>query len=434
MISKRDDKVRGSFTDDELHQSALFETHTPMYTGSHTTGTPVTPPPFWNESRLKMYTGAAFFALAGTLLFVILTSQGADGVSGRLGGDYAAFHGAGLLVYEGRAEDLYDWSAQAEIQAPFFPDEPGKYLKNPYPAFFALPFAALAPLGFQGSFAVYTAFLWLCLWWSARILRPLLVNYGHLTFPLFVAMVFFYPLFRSVLGGQNTALTILLISILIRTQWEQKYWTSGVALGCLFFKPQFALPLFGLLLLRGRWRTLLGASGSVLCLYLIAAMFCGFDWPLMWASQLENFRVTDQALNDWQAVGLLGFFQALLGGQSTIADIMGAGATIAIVGVLATLWLTRWRIGLSKWSITLCALVLMPPHLLFYDAGLLVLPVLFLMESSKNIRWSQTAWLAGFLGLAASYLGANPLSVVAIVLGIGSLRSTGSKQTGVNAA
>ena len=51
----------------------------------------------------------------------IVTAEGAGTATGRLGGDFPAFFGAGRIVAEGHVAELYDWHAQKASQAGLHP-------------------------------------------------------------------------------------------------------------------------------------------------------------------------------------------------------------------------------------------------------------------------------------------------------------------------
>jgi len=66
--------------------------------------------------------------------------------------------------------------------------------------------------------------------------------------------------------------------------------------------------------------------------------------------------------------------------------------------------------------VALPAIVLISPHAMFYDAGLLVLPIAALLTSRQiHLRYAVIAlWCAGFLDVAKEAVGLTPLFVVTI--------------------
>ena len=75
--------------------------------------------------RLQWYPRLLLAALAAAFLFVALTADGSSTATGRLGGDYPAFHGAGSIVLDGNLDSLYDPAAQAAAQEDLLGGEAG---------------------------------------------------------------------------------------------------------------------------------------------------------------------------------------------------------------------------------------------------------------------------------------------------------------------
>ena len=73
-------------------------------------------PSFFTQWRLTWYPRALFFSLTVGFLVAIFIGQGASTLTGRLGGDYPAFYGAGRIIAQGNAINLYNSRIQAEAQ------------------------------------------------------------------------------------------------------------------------------------------------------------------------------------------------------------------------------------------------------------------------------------------------------------------------------
>ena len=89
--------------------------------------------------------------------------------------------------------------------------------------------------------------------------------------------------------------------------------------------------------------------------------------------------------------------------------------------------------------VALPAIVLISPHAMFYDAGLLVLPFAAMLASRHiHVRYAVIAlWCAGFLDVAKEAIGLTPLFAVTIaafvVAAIAAVPSTSPARTGASA-
>ncbi len=129
-------------------------------------------------------------------------------------------------------------------------------------------------------------------------------------FLLFFLALTAYPIFRGVLGGQNTGLSILLIVLCWSNVLHNKHYQAGIFLGLLFFKPQFAAALTGLFLLSGRWRVWASAGATVIVLFAVNAALLGPDWLIDWFDGVRNQFLYDgqfdfAALISWFGIALI---------------------------------------------------------------------------------------------------------------------------------
>ena len=211
--------------------------------------------------RLKWYSRGALAAMAVAFLVVVLTGSGVTTLTGRIGGDYRAFYAAGEIVADGDIANLYSLQTQFDHQKKLLL-EPKEFLAFAYPPHFALLYAALAELPFRLSYIVHTVLMAAALALACRLIQriyPEVITDPVLFF--FLALTA-YPILRSVFGGQNTALSLLLIVLCWFCVLRNRHYQAGVYLGLLLFKPQYAVPLAGLFFLSGRWRVWLSAGAS----------------------------------------------------------------------------------------------------------------------------------------------------------------------------
>lgn len=381
------------------------------------------PTSFWTAERLTLYPRALLVAFGLAVLIGVLGADGARlPTGGTLGGDYAAFHAAGRIVADGRVEELYDWRAQAQAQADLHPHEPDAFLAFAYPPFVAAAAAPLATLPYATAWCLHTLFQAGCLAGALALLASRWPRWMAWPSAQFALAVSFYPMLRSVLGGQNTALTACCVAFAWRSVALGRPAWAGAAAAALCFKPQFGLPLLALLSL-WRPRVWMGAAPVLAGLWAAGAAVAGSDWVVVWWRGIGAFHRMDQDVNAANSVGLLGLCEAVLGAGNAWAVGIGGLATVAVAASTATWWWQGRGSVDRRMALTALTLVLVPPHSMYYDAGLAVLAGLW-WWSCGRVGWTLGAWAAGLTSMASGLLGANPLGPL-LVAGWLALRADG---------
>lgn len=362
--------------------------------------------------------GAVLLAIAMALGTIVLTADGPEAVSGGLGGDYPAFYAAGELVLRDFSLDaarFYDPSTQFEAQAPVLPQETTGNLYFAYPAFFVAPFVVLANLGFELSYLVNVLAMVLAVVVALRTLRPcsrVIRDHGLET--LAIALTF-YPLFRGVTGGQNTALSLLAFAVIWRSLHDGRELPAGVAAGLLLFKPPLAIPILGLFLLRRHFVSVAAAGATAVGLYAVGAVLTDPSWLSAWIDAVRYLDRVDTPFNVHNYVSLPGVAEAIFGIDSTTATIIGYGSAAVVAVVMAFAWSRNETSVDIRIAVAVAGSLLISPHALYYDAGLLVLVGLVVAERRPDLRaWLAVLWAAGLLHLSAESLGVDP--VVGVVL------------------
>jgi len=134
-----------------------------------------------------------------------------------------------------------------------------------YPPFAVLLFSPFALVGYVPG---------LLLWWGVGLLALGLSGYflwrelfrasspaspGRVSaLRLLAASLLFYPTLAWFMYGQNTALTLALYTAVFLSLRRRRDFLAGALAGVLLYKPQLALALGWLLLIKGRWQALLG--------------------------------------------------------------------------------------------------------------------------------------------------------------------------------
>ena len=373
-----------------------------------------TTPTFWTPWRLRWYPRVVLGGMAlGWLIFVV-SADGPDALTGRVGGDYPAFYGAASIVADGDIDQLYDGARQLRAQEGLFPDDGPGYLHFAYPPYVAAALRPLALVDYQLSYVVYTLVMIAALGAAIWLARPLVPLVDRYPLAAMAAGLAFLPLFKGVGGGQNVAITVLLVVVAWRAVHDGNEIGGGVALGLLLYKPQFALPLMGLYLLRGHWKVAAAGVASGVVLYGAGAALMGGGWVGQWLDAARTFNDVDIDVNGVTSVSIPGTFEHL-------GWPVSAGFAIAIglgMGLVWLWWKKRPSLAVAL-AVTAPVLVLMSPHSQLYEPGLMLLTVAIVADRfPADRRWLGLLWVAGYGHLTASALGFNPMIIVVAAVAV----------------
>lgn len=346
--------------------------------------------------RLRIYPLAA---LAGVVIGMTIFLALSDGLraprGGRVGGDFPAFYGAGRLVRGGQVESLYDARAQQGAQADLLPSIEGGWVHFAYPPQVAAVAAAFTLLDFKAAYLLHTLLMAACCVASLALLRAPLSILRHEFWPAIAATLTFYPMFRAVVGGQNTAVSLLCAAGAVACLARGRAFAAGAVLGAWLFKPQFAVPVVLVVALAGHPRVLAGFGAAAGLWYLAGIPLAGAEWPLWWWREgVVPFVAADVAVDTGNGISLMEVANDF--------GIAAAGSIGALVVALVTLYaVVRHRQAHPAALVGLAAnaAVLASPHALYYDGGLAVLGLAAAGEvlGMSAQRYIVGAWLIAAL-------------------------------------
>ncbi|MGI9610878.1 MAG: glycosyltransferase family 87 protein [Acidimicrobiia bacterium] len=360
--------------------------------------------------RRTVYPLAAISVLFLLVVVVALTTEPGES---RIGGDFPAFFAAGQVAGEGAWEDLYDPAVQQAAQEGLVDDE-GGFLYFAYPPFVAAGYGALADLGYSAAFLIQTAVmaaaLFAAVWWMG----PAVPAVTAAPLAAFALAIFLYPMLTAVIGGQNTALTLALLVAAAYAESKDKEVLAGVAVGLLFYKPQFAVPLLLLLLVARRWK---GAGAALVTgagLWAMGAVLMGAGWVTTWWEEATAFASINADVNGHLFISLPGALQHVAGDAGAIVGWVLAATVAATVAVV---W---WRLGHAepwvRYGLAAAGVILVLPQALFYEAGLLVLPLALLWTwEHESRRWVALLWASSWLQLFGGAVQFSPLLITVLV-------------------
>ncbi|MGZ0218637.1 MAG: hypothetical protein ACKVIY_06420 [Acidimicrobiales bacterium] len=165
--------------------------------------------------------------------------------------------------------------------------------------------------------------------------------------------------------------------ISVRDRWFSLILGAAVAL--LLFRPQYALPMLGLLFLGRHWRSVGTACIGATIVYAINAAMAGPGWISIWINGVRPLLKADVEPNAVNEIAPVGFLHAVLGADSTIAMIV-SGA-------------------------------------IFVGIGLALFAVLIMLDRQLiDVRTTMAIWVVGLIQLFKEPLGVSPLAPVVLAL------------------
>ena len=191
-----------------------------------------------------------------------------------LGQDFIAFYTAGTFARQGRFDDIYNLDTVHAFQRQVAADAQIELGENfaPFwnPPFYAWVFAPLSQLSFYHAVLVWTGVNLLCLIFAIALLCRMLPKEwaiapqsqgwfatgrdwkNWLLVPLLVLVSM--PLIQALSHGQNTCMSLLIVSLVVTAWRARQPELAGMACGLLFYKPQLAAVLAVILVINQGFR------------------------------------------------------------------------------------------------------------------------------------------------------------------------------------
>lgn len=291
--------------------------------------------------------------------------------------DFTCDFVAGLLALHGNVAAIY--VPQQFVQAQYVLVRAHPYVSPiwPYPPIFLLILAPLAALRYAVAFLTWagaTLFGSVMVVW--RIVRQ------RAAIPLALASPFAALNF---LGGQSGALTCFLIGASLLTL-ERRPVLAGVLIGCLGYKPQFAI-LFPVALAAGRqWRAFAAAAAAAVALAVLSAALFGtaawLEFPQKLVAQARMNLVVGPGPGEAAVWGLVQTVYGLvrrLGGGPAAASLLQGATTLGLAAAIWLLWRAPVRYPLKAAALSAAALVA-TPYGFSYSLCAAAIPVAFLAK------------------------------------------------------
>lgn len=345
------------------------------------------------RERVRLVAAIALAIFLAAIVYTLVTAHGTLDPQGRpVGTDYSNVHAAGLMALDGHAAQAWDWGAHHQVQRALHGDPSVPFYGWHYPPPFLLVAGLLALLPYLAALFVWQA---ATLAAAAATVRAIVPGRTALLAMLGAPVVFIC------LGhGQNALLTAALFGggLLLL---DKRPFAAGLLMGCLIYKPQFALLIPPLLLVAWRWRAIAGACVSAG--FLIGLTLILWGWPV-WQAFLDSLPLTQREVIEagatgWEKIQSPFAMVRMWGGGIAPAYAVQALATLASIGLV--LWLTRRGRPAERNAAALAAALISTPYVLDYDFVLLGIAIAFLAADGLRrgfLSWEKTllalAWIA----------------------------------------
>lgn len=338
-------------------------------------------------------------ALWGAWLLSVLAGPGLLDLAGQaVGTDFLQFYAAGRTVLMGESARLYDFVFQAELERALIGPGLTSYHAFITPPFLAWVFVPFAALPYAPSFALWSLLNLAGLALSLRWLSP-----TRWTWRRYAWALTFFPVFAAISFGQNSLLSLWLLSAAYFLWLREKNFTAGLILSLLLYKPQL---MVGVALLwlwdwRRSWRALAGTAAGVAGLAALMALFMpeASRAYLHFAREVLPNLPAWQDFPIWHLHTLRGFWRLLL--PPTLAD--GLWMAGVALGVTAWAWAQRrTSTPAVRFALAVLLTLWVTPHAMIYDWALLLIPALVLWEAyplqrGSLLPWYAAVWVAALL-------------------------------------
>ena len=366
--------------------------------------------------------------IAYSLIFYQLRRQVSEGYS-----DFISFYTAGKILQRGAGNRLYDLHLQYEIQKEVAPHVSIRQGALPFvrPAFEAWLFWPLAYLPYKAAFLLWALFSCGCLFAVAGILRAEIAALRVFSpIVMFAAMLSYFPVFITLLQGQDSILLLLVYAVAFRALRKGAPLASGMILGLGTFKFTLVLPFLIPFLVVRRIRVALGFALTSVVLAGVSIASVGWPSAAYYPKFLLSIDRLAPAVNVPKDMPNIRGLLSLLFHAGTLP-----AAGVLMLALLSVLLLAFAVIKFSQRSdgvvfdlgfgLNLAVTVLVSYHCHSFDLSILVVPItlviaLILSGPIPPQAGTSLMWGVGLIAFSPLYLvlslALNYTSLLAVIL------------------
>jgi Glycosyltransferase family 87 len=306
-------------------------------------------------------------ALAG---WVILSHGLIDPNGKPLGTDFSNVYAAGTLTWQGHPADAYQPALQHAAEKAVFGGRDVPFFGWHYPPFF-----------FAIAFVVASfPYAWgLAIWVAAGLAGYLTVIRAILPRPETVLIAAAFPaVFVNIGHGQNGFLSTILLGGALHLL-DRRPSIAGVLIGCLAYKPQFAILIPIALAAGGKWRTIGAAAATVGVLTAISLVTLGGG---IWQAFADSMSFTqsvvlEQGGTGWEKIQSIFSAARMLGASVDAAYALQIALAVILAASVAWLWQSDAKFELKAAALATASL-LATPYVLDYDLVVLAIALAYL--------------------------------------------------------
>lgn len=379
------------------------------------------------EARIRGYSLIILAVMVAVFGSMLATAHGVLDWSGKpLGTDFSQVWIAGESVLAGHPADPFDPARHAAAQQAVF-GQPDAFYGWHYPPYFLAIAAPLALMPYLvalavwqlSSFALYLA-----------VMRCILPGGTAL-----LATVAFPAVFVNVGHGHNGFLTAAVLGGALLCL-ETRPLLAGVLFALVAYKPQFGLVVPVVLLVRGYWRTIATAGGTLVAMTAATVWAFGTGpWRAFQASLGFTRKVVlEQGDTGWEKIQSA--FAAIRMEGGSIGQAYAVQGAVTALTLAALIW--QWRRGTDlrlRATSLLAAALLTTPYSLDYDMVILGPALAFLIsyQLERGFRtWEKTAlaviWMTPLVARTVAQHTLIPVGFLSVALLFGlSVRQLGDE-------
>ena len=350
------------------------------------------------ERRLNQIYIRKIAILVLAIVFVGLTVSFATAKRGKtifgpfLGADFGAYYVAGQIFNNHGPARIYDFELQYRVYRENFPDAPpDEALMYANAPFFIAPFILLSRLPYAWAYLIWLVVsLSLYIGGFSVLWRSLesLPQDIWLT-ALLLALSFWPFLVECLAGGQTSAVGFFCLALAIAMETRSRFW-SGAVLALCAYKPTLLVLVVPMLLVTGRWLTLVGLAAGSVVLALFSWLLVGIQGSINFINRLLFFSSTTTStvtgLRSWKYVDINFFMRLLVPNHAYVRWAIVGIIVLAVIPFLVFKW---WRLKEKPqrrllWALTITWTPLLTLYMGIYDSTILVLPALLLTAEFYN--------------------------------------------------
>lgn len=334
-----------------------------------------------NFHRILLFAGPG----ALTIVYLILWLGMINDPQQRTGSDFIALYSAGRVARQEGFPSIYEIDKQQDVQEVVvgFTLAKGQVLLYNHVPFLVPVIALVSGEQYVLSFLLWLLILLIVFNMAISVLVSLLRRENWVAPDrkiTWVGMLLFYPLFISLMNGQDTGFAVLGASLWLFGLLTKRYQLAGLGLSLLIVRPHLALAIALPFIFRLK-RVFAWFGLGVIILGVFSLAIVGIKGMLEFFELLqlsaggEFFGMQEAAMVNLVG-GLVRIFPAV---DLYLVHWIGWGAYVVAIIALCVIWIRIRVLGVPHFALAVILSLFFAPHLHYHDLTLLLIPVACLM-------------------------------------------------------